>query len=193
MIGCFVALVILCLLALAVVLIPVGTALSLGQAAMVVGLCVVAAQIAWAAWRHGGAMALVLEIDGVRHCFPALPEDDAGRVRLYLDLAVPALTVAPPERGEPPLLTALALQGGAFARAAQRLMPSDDGAGGDPSLPRLDFRRSTPFARSGHLELSRFGVTLWRLDLKLGQRVSVPPEVAAQLAAGALTLALVDR
>ena len=85
MVGCLFLGLVLSLLGLAVLLIPLGTALSFGQGAVVTALLGAAAWTAWAAWRDGGPLALVLDVDGTEQCFPALPEDAAGCVALELE------------------------------------------------------------------------------------------------------------
>ena len=85
MVGCLFLCIVLLVLGLAVLLIPLGTALSFGQAAVVTALLGAAARTAWAAWRESGPLALILEIGGIEHCFPALPEDEkqSKRERAY--------------------------------------------------------------------------------------------------------------
>ena len=163
MVGCLFLGLVLSLLGLAVLLIPLGTALSFGQGAVVTALLGAAAWTAWAAWRDGGPLALILDVDGTEQCFPALPEDAAGCVALELESDGDVVRVyrAPP--------TAPGLGGGTFAETAP---PATE-------RPRLELRRSFPGSRRGSLSLTRGRTSLWVVgDIRVGRRVPLSDTAA---------------
>ncbi len=193
MVGCLTLLAVLLLLGLAVVLVPLGTALSLGQAAVVTALLYATARVAWSAWRESGSLALVFEGGGREHCFPALPEDPSGQVLLSLELHHdgPEVHVAPPPDAGPTSVLALLIarrEARQDAAAPPTRMPG----------PTLTFQRRKPGARRGRLTVHVGGTLVWFVeDLKLGSRQVLPPNVAELVAdaasPGVLAVTFLDR
>jgi hypothetical protein len=170
---------VLLVLGLAVLLIPLGTALSFGQAAVVTALLGAAARTAWAAWRESGPLALILEIGGIEYCFPALPEDEKGVVILEFET----------EGGVPRVVRGDETPTG-FGGASYTELPVEPAG-----RPRLELHRRRPGARRGRLVLTRGRTTLWDVaDLRVGRPVPMSDIAVRVLGlAGPVTLVFLDR
>jgi hypothetical protein len=155
-VGCVFLGFVLLVLGLAVLLIPLGTALSFGQAAVVTALLGAAAWTAWTAWRESGPLALILSIDGVDHCFPALPEDENGLIILEFEN----------HDGVPRVLRGDETPAGFGGSSYTELLVEAVGR------PRLELRRRYPGARRASLVLTRGGATLWEVpDVRVGRPI----------------------
>ena len=174
MVGCLFLGITLLVFGVAILLIPLGTALSFGQSFVVSALLGAAAWTARAAWRDSGPLALVLDVDGQDHCFPALPEDEAGVVALEFVTTDGVPRVHRASRGRAPAISISPL------------------GAADEDPPRLELRRTVPGARRGTLSLTRGSTTLWTVaGVRVGRRVplsdvaarvlGLPPGVAAGL------------
>jgi len=177
-VGCIFLCIVLFVFGVAILLIPLGTALSFGQGFVVTALLGAAAWTAWAAWRDGGALALVLDTGGEEHCFPALPEDEKGVVLLEFELDDGLRVVRAPEDRE------------GFGGSTYTDLTVEPGG-----RPRLELRRARPGARRGRLTLVRGTTTLWEVpDVRVGRPV-VLSEIALRVLRleGPATLVFLDR
>ncbi|GEM_PF-2315042 len=178
MVGCIFLSLVLLVFGLAILLIPLGTALSFGQGFVVTALLGAAAWTAWASWRDGGALALVLTVAGEDHCFPALPEDEKGVVLLEFEVGDGLGVIRAPEERE-------GFGGSTFTDLAVE----------PRGRPRLELRRARPGARRGRLALVRGTTTLWEVpDVRVGRPVPLS-EIALRVLRldGPATLLFLDR
>ena len=164
MIGCLFLGLVLLVFGLAILLIPLGTALSFGQGFVVSALLAAAAWTAWASWRDGGPLALVLTAGDTDHCFPALPEDEAGVILLEFEVHDGLRVIRAPVERE-------GFGGASFTDLATQ----------PAGRPRLELRRSRPGSRRGRLVLVRGTTTLWDVpDVRVGRPV-ILSEIAVRV------------
>ena len=140
-----------------------------------------AAWTAWAAWRDGGPLALIIEVDGEEQCFPALPEDATGRVVLEFEPDGEGLRL---------------LRGGDVPEGFGGATFGDESPA-ERGRVRLELRRARPGARRGSLTLGRGTTPLWQIgDVRVGRSIPLSETATRVLglpSEGAASIVFLDR